>query len=95
MPSFILIHPSIWPQYTNITDRTGLTDRWSDSIGQTILQAVAQKTKARFSDLLRHLVSKQKGPILVSALHNLSLSYLLRPTYLQLRDPHGAIKTNI
>jgi len=22
MQSFILIHPTIWPQYTNITDRT-------------------------------------------------------------------------
>ena len=22
MPSFILIHPTVWPQYTNITDRT-------------------------------------------------------------------------
>jgi len=21
MPSFILIHPSVWPQYTNVTDR--------------------------------------------------------------------------
>jgi len=23
MPSFILIHPAVWPQYTNVTDRTG------------------------------------------------------------------------
>ena len=30
MPSFILIHPTVWPQYTNVTDRT---DRQrSDSI---------------------------------------------------------------
>jgi len=21
MPSFILIHPTVWPQYTNVTDR--------------------------------------------------------------------------
>jgi len=28
MPSFILIHPTIWPQYTNVTERqTGQTDR--------------------------------------------------------------------
>jgi len=30
MPSFILIHPTVWPQYTNVTDRqtgqTGQTD---------------------------------------------------------------------
>ena len=41
MPRFILIHPTVWPQYTNVTDRT---DRqWSDSIEQTILQMVAEK----------------------------------------------------
>ena len=45
MPSFILMHPVIWPQYTNFTDRqTGQTDRQrSDSIGRTVLQTVAQK----------------------------------------------------
>jgi len=34
MPSLILIHPTVWPQYTNVTDRQ--TDRQrqrSDSIG--------------------------------------------------------------
>jgi len=30
MPSFILIHPTVWPQYTNVTDRTGQTDRQTD-----------------------------------------------------------------
>jgi len=25
VPSFILIHPTVWPQYTNVTDRTGHT----------------------------------------------------------------------
>ena len=31
LPSFILIHPTVWPQYTNVTDRP---DRqWSDGIG--------------------------------------------------------------
>ena len=49
MPSFILIHPTVWPQYTNVTDRqtdrTGRQDRRgqrSDSIGRTVLQTVAQ-----------------------------------------------------
>jgi len=41
IPSFILIRPTVWPQYTNVTDRT---DRQrSDSIGWTVLQTVAQK----------------------------------------------------
>ena len=39
MPSFILIHINVWPQYTNVTDRT---DR-QDSTGRTDLQMVAQK----------------------------------------------------
>jgi len=26
MPSFILIHPTVWPQYTNVTDRTDRKD---------------------------------------------------------------------
>jgi len=44
MPSFILIHPTVWPQYTNVTDRHRQTDRQRpDSIGQTVLQTVAQK----------------------------------------------------
>jgi len=24
MPSFILMHPTVWPQYTNVTDRTAV-----------------------------------------------------------------------
>ena len=49
MPSFILIHPTVWPQYTNVADRTdnrqtGQTGRQrTDSIGRTVLQTVAQK----------------------------------------------------
>jgi len=48
MTSFILIHPTTWPQYTNVTDTTERQDRqtvqWSDSIGRTVLQTVAQKS---------------------------------------------------
>jgi len=43
VPSFILIHPIIWPQCTNVTDRQ---DRQrSDSIGRTVLllQTVTQE----------------------------------------------------
>jgi len=25
VPSFILIHPTVWSQYTNVTDKTGQT----------------------------------------------------------------------
>ena len=49
VPSFILVHPTVWPQYSNITDRqtaqTGQDrqDRQrSDSIEETVLQTVAQ-----------------------------------------------------
>jgi len=39
-----LIRPTVWPQYTNVTDRT---DRQrTDSIGRTVLQTVAQKSEA-------------------------------------------------
>jgi len=52
MASFILIYPTVWLEYTNVTDRTDRqtdshtdrhTDRqWSDSIGRTVLQTAAQ-----------------------------------------------------
>jgi len=46
VPSFILVHPTVWPQYTNITDRqTAQTEQdrqRSDSMEQTVLQTVAQ-----------------------------------------------------
>ena len=44
VPSFILIRQTVWPHYTNVTDRQDRTDRQrSDSIGRTVLQTVAQK----------------------------------------------------
>jgi len=44
VPSFILIHRTVWPQCTNVTDRTGQTDRQrTNSIGRTVVQTVAQK----------------------------------------------------
>ena len=49
MLSSILIRPTVLPQCTNVTDRQ---DRQrSDSIGQTVLQTVAQKLKAVFSGM--------------------------------------------
>ena len=53
MPSFILIRPTVWPQYTNVTDRQ---DRQrTDSIGRTVLQTVAQKL---FQQLTRRYASE-------------------------------------
>jgi len=41
VPDGILIHPTVWPQYTNVTDRqTGQTGQRSDSIRRTVLQTV-------------------------------------------------------
>jgi len=44
MPSFILIRPTVWPQCSNVADRTGQDTQLTDSIGRTVLQTVAQKT---------------------------------------------------
>jgi len=50
MPSFILIHPTAGPQYTNVTDRQ--TDRQaaqdrqrSDSTARTVLQTTVAEKK--------------------------------------------------
>ena len=37
--SFMLIRPTVWPQYTNVTDRTGQTDRQTErETGQTTVR---------------------------------------------------------
>jgi len=42
IPSRTSIHPTVWPQYTNVTDRQTQTDRQdrqrSDSTGRSVLQ---------------------------------------------------------
>jgi len=39
-----MIHPTVWPQYTNVSGRQDRqTGQRSDNIGQTVLQTVAQK----------------------------------------------------
>ena len=43
VPSGTLIHPTVWRQYTNVTDRQNR--QRSDSIGRTILQTAAQKRR--------------------------------------------------
>jgi len=38
IPSFILIHPTVWPQYTNVTYRqTGQTDRQTDKTDNSLI----------------------------------------------------------
>jgi len=44
MPSFNLIHPTVWPQYTNVTDRQDRqTGQRSDSIGRTVVRRESKK----------------------------------------------------
>jgi len=39
-----LINQTVWPQYTNVTDKqTEQTGQWSHIIGRTVLQTVAQE----------------------------------------------------
>ena len=45
LASFILIHSTVWPQCTNVTDRQDRpSGQRSDSIGRIVLQTVAQKS---------------------------------------------------
>jgi len=43
VPSGILIHPTVWLQYTNVTRH--IDRQRSESIGRTVLQTVAQSPK--------------------------------------------------
>ena len=91
IPSGILINLTVWPQYTNVTDRT---DRQrSDSIGRTVLQTVAQKSPINrhlgniaqlcraISSQLRHVSTIEKKLIKQPCLAHMSPQYgELRPT---------------
>jgi len=37
MPSFILIHPTVWPQYTNVTDKTRQTERPTERTDNSLI----------------------------------------------------------
>jgi len=71
MASFILIHPIVWPQYTNVTDRQdrkGQTGQRSDNTERTVLQTVAQKLThfichSNFYVLLLIVVEQSKSGI--------------------------------
>jgi len=82
MPSFILIRQTVWPQYTNVTDRqtdrqdrTGQTDRQrSDSIGRTVLQTFAQKLHLTHKIVyithfkIRQILTDEDGPLKLNLL---------------------------
>jgi len=65
MTSAILIQPAVWPQYTNVTERTGedrQTDRQrTESTGRTVLQTVAQKKRKKRKGRKRGWVWQGKG----------------------------------
>jgi len=50
-PSFILIHPAVWPQYTNVTDRTG---------GQTVRQTdrIKRQDRKRSDSIARNVFGR-------------------------------------
>jgi len=99
-PSFILIHPTVWPQYPNVTDRQ---DRQrSDSAGRTILETVAQKlvpcrTDDRFLlSALQALVTLTLDRVIQHTIvhHSSSSIYIsnfieIRKTFLWPDYPHG------
>ena len=47
IPIGILIHPTVWPQYTNVTRQTHIDRQQYDSIRRTILQTVTQKLQGQ------------------------------------------------
>ena len=79
-PSFILIHPIVWPHYTNITDRQDRTgqDRQtrSDRTGWTILQRVAQNGWTNRDAVWHlHLVAPQEACIRWGTHRQIPLKY--------------------
>jgi len=80
MPSFILIHPTIWLPYTNVTDRQDRqTDRQrSNRIGRTVLQTVTQKLKPGLVVSYDIRPGNGQGLIWFQCFIILSLVYLLR-----------------
>jgi len=47
VPSGILIHPTVWPQYTNVTDRQDRQDNGPVAYGKPLLVTFAQKRLCR------------------------------------------------
>ena len=95
MPSIILMHPTVcatvWPQYTNVTDNTRQDRQWTESTGRTVLQTVAQRTKASFVTYYDIWTGNGEGLFWFWCFINMALTYSPKhiPTYLQPRDHMG------
>jgi len=96
MLSFILIRATVWPQYINVIDRqTGQTaDRYSDSIGRTVLQAVAQKPLAVVGDESSRLTAQLGGKTAGQATLQLQLRQVTNPPTLSLRHSSAVDLSN-
>jgi len=46
MPSFVLIHPTVWPQYTNVTDRQIGQDNGPIALGEPFYKRLPKITAA-------------------------------------------------
>jgi len=70
IPGGCLIHPTVWPQYTKVTDRTGR--QRSDSIGRTVLQTVAQKAESVWQSYTENIyyVGDSNFLIILVSLHS-------------------------
>ena len=85
MPSFILIHPTVWPQYTNVTDRQ--TGQRSYSIGRTILQMVTQKLYAVVFNCYLEVMFPFNAVMLLDGREQGHLQHHLESTHLRLHQP--------
>jgi len=68
MPSFIFIRPTVWPQYTVTDIQTGQERQRSDSIGQTVLQTIAQIHKLETVSIAEPLQNRQHARQMLSTL---------------------------
>jgi len=60
MPSFMLIHPTVWPQYTNVTDKT---DRQTGQTQQSVALAEVYLCTKWHLNLSSRLATTDMGPL--------------------------------
>jgi len=84
MPSFILIRPTVWPQYANVTDRTNRTGqttvRWHRANRFTNGRPKSQT--APKNRTLRSSLRAVNRPFLLANVDSRSRSYMLSPVRL-------------
>jgi len=56
MPSFILIHPTVWPHFTDVTDRTGQIDNGTIGEGKPFYNGRPKKQCNLLSQVLKYNV---------------------------------------